>query len=224
MQTGGIDLATSANIRTMTDEARPSGRRRTAGAVAGALGVCAVLALVYVVAFRGEAAAPALPAAPALDEDPPTLAGAIAKSRQWAGNDVDATTARSLVLVGWANRHLSWQDVDVKANETTAALVEKATDAEIGKRMCVAGKVGRVNMVRTDQATDSSGFLVTDDGQPFAFMAARNAGSAEERKTARLCGVVTGWNATESALGPPRAPVLVGMFEADGAPAPPPGR
>jgi hypothetical protein len=204
----------------MTDEPRPAGRRRRARAVAGALGVCGVLALVYVVAFRGEAAAPALPQAPALDEDPPTLVGAIAKARQWTGNDVDATTARSLVLVGWSNRHLGWNDVEVKANETTAALVEKATDAQIGKRMCVSGKVGRVNMVRTDQATDSTGFLVTSEGTPFAFMAARNSGSVEEQHEARLCGVVTGWNPTESALGPARAPVLVGLFEADRGSAP----
>jgi hypothetical protein len=199
----------------MTDEARPSGRRRTARAVAGALGVCGVLVLVYVVAFRGEAAPPALPAPPALDEDPATLAGAIAKIRQWTGSDVDATTARSLVLVGWANRHLGWNDVEVKANETTPALVEKATDAQLGKRMCVSGKVGRLNMVRTDQATDSTGFLTTSEGTPFGFMAARNSGSVEEGHVARLCGVVTGWNATQSELGPARAAVLVGMFESD---------
>jgi hypothetical protein len=159
--------------------------------------------------------APAAEPAPSADDDPPTLAGAISKARQWPGRDPDATTARSLVLLGWANRHLAWSDVEVHPDETSFDLVEKGVDAQMGKRMCVSGKVVRLNLVRTDSQGSGAGVLVTGDGRSFAFRAARNLGSVEEGGSARLCGVVTGWNQAESDLGPPRAVVLVGMFEAD---------
>jgi hypothetical protein len=105
--------------------------------------------------------------------------------------------------------------VDVAQNETSYAQIEQGPDAQIGKRMCVSGKVARLNLVRTDQANSSTGVLIDAAGQPFAFMAAHNMGSVTELQAARLCGVVTGWNAAESDIGPARAAVLVGMFEAD---------
>jgi hypothetical protein len=178
------------------------------------IAACAALAFAVVACRRS---APPPEPAPALgpDEDPPTLAGAVEKARQWAGSDVNATTARSLVLVGWANRHLTWSDVNVANNETSYAQIAKDAGSQIGKRMCVSGKVARLNLVRTDQAQSSAGVLLSDAGEPFAFMAAHNMGSVTEMQAARLCGIVTGWNAAESDIGPARAAVMVGMFEVD---------
>jgi len=172
-------------------------------------------ALVYAfVTWKDEPAADQASVSP--DEDPPTLAGAVLKAGAHAGHDVEATSSRSLVLAGWANRHLQWKDVDVKSDETSVELVKRDVDGQLGKRMCVTGKVTSMNLTRTDSARFASGVLVTASGAPFAYMAARATGSnVQEGQQARLCGVVTGQNPTDSDLGPAGAVVLVGMFEAD---------
>jgi len=186
---------------------------RRIGVGAGAAIVLAALVYAYA-AWKDEP--PASPANIAADEDPPTLAGAVRKAAEHAGNDVEATSSRSLVLAGWANRHLQWKDVDVKSDETSVELVKRNVDGQLGKRMCVAGKVTSLNLSRTDSARFASGVLVAASGAPFAYMAARATGSnVQEGQQARLCGVVTGQNPIASDLGPPGAVVLVGMFEAD---------
>jgi len=179
-------------------------------------------ALVYAFTAWKDEPPGANPASVSPDEDPPTLAGAVRKAAEHTRHDVEATSSRSLVLAGWANRHLEWKDVEVKSDETSVELVKRDVDGQLGKRMCVTGKIVSLNLVRTDSARSASGVLVTASGAPFAYTAARATGSnVQQNQQARLCGVVTGLNPSESDLGPPGAVVLVGMFEADREPATP---
>jgi hypothetical protein len=154
------------------------------------------------------------PAASPDDEDPPTLATAIAKARPLMTGDAAGTTAGTLVLIGWSNRHLRWQDVAVDHDETSAALLKKDPDAQKGKRICVSGKIAAMNPVRTDSALYWNGLLAAPRDRAFAFSAVGTAGTLAAGSDARVCGVVTGHgNVTTPAGRPAPAIVLVGMFD-----------
>jgi hypothetical protein len=150
------------------------------------------------------------------DEDPPTLAAAIARARPAMVDQQGTASAGTLMLTGWANRHLRLEAVEVSPNETSYAQVRQDPGAARGKRMCVAGKLTDLSPVRTDAYMYSRGVLSASSAaeQRFAFSAVGSAGALAPGSDARLCGVVTGWIADDDeARGPAHAVILVGVFD-----------
>lgn len=200
----------------MTDEApspeERAARNRRLGGIAAV--VVAVGVVVYILFSWSDPPDPGVTVS-GPESDPPTLAAAIEKAKEITGHDESETTSRALVLLGWATRHLNWPQAEIATNQTSYEAVEKNVAAETGKRLCVSGKVTVIHLVKTDSARSAAGVLTTLEGKNYSFMAARSVGTVQEGHAARLCGVVTGWNKEASDLGPPRAPVIVGMFEAD---------
>ena len=152
--------------------------------------------------------------AAATDEDPTTLAAAIARARPLMVDGADGSSAGTLVLLGWSSRHLRWDDVAVDPDETSYELVQKDPDGQRGKRLCVSGTIAAMNPVRTDAALFWNGVLNAPRGRRFAFLAVASAGALADGSPARLCGVVTG---RSNVAGPgaraAKAVVLVGMFD-----------
>src|SRR5262245_15097622 len=86
----------------------------------GALGAVASAAVVFLVVRTPDATKkPSAEAADAggasADEDPPNLASVIAKARPLMdGGTAEQPNAGTLIMTGWANRHLRWRDVAVE--------------------------------------------------------------------------------------------------------------
>jgi hypothetical protein len=155
-------------------------------------------------------------ATPVPDDDPTTLAAEIARARPAMVDEHGTISAGTLMMIGWANRHLHLDAVEVSANETSYAQASKDPSAARGKRMCVSGKLVDLSPVRTDAYMYSRGVLAAAGAaeQRFAFSAVGSAGSLVPGSDARLCGVVTGWiDGEDETRGPAHSVILVGVFD-----------
>jgi hypothetical protein len=124
------------------------------------------------------------------------------------------TSKGTVLLTMWAAKNLKWDDVAVKRNETSLALVKKDSEAARGKRMCVSGLIIQIQVEKLDTGKIAEGLLMTYDQSLIHFAAAGSSGDLVERSSTRLCGVVTGrYEYSNSGGGTGHAVQIVGMFD-----------
>jgi hypothetical protein len=151
-------------------------------------------------------------------EPPPTfmeldLAGALADLKPEIVDSVDNYSDGQLKLTLWATKKLSWDDVDVAKNETSAARIKKDSEPEIGKRMCLKG---RIVQIWKEDANGEKVFrgLIRQGYKPTSFIAVGSTGDLVEKSRARFCGLVAGNYAFQNVGGGQTQTVLlIGMFD-----------
>lgn len=167
-------------------------------------------------AAEDEAAQPAKKGLSPLDiiMELPTFAQAVSATLPMMKDTYNEPSMGAVLLAAWAARNLSWDDVSVKKNETSFALVQKDSDEARGKRMCQSGYL--VQISKTDMPTGKvyNGLLTTYGGDLLDYYAAGSTGSLVARSRARFCGVVTGkFDYSNSGGGTGHAVEIVGMFD-----------
>lgn len=126
----------------------------------------------------------------------------------------DETSAGALLLGIWAAKHLTWKDVGLTKNETSAARVRKDSDANRGKRMCVRGRIIQIHKEKAGEVTLFTGLMLSGYTEITSFIAAGSTGELVQRSGARFCGVVTGtYDYSNSGGGKGHAISIVGMFD-----------
>jgi len=153
--------------------------------------------------------APSAPPAPTDIIDVADLAAAIAFAKPSLTDTRDAPSAGTRLLVRYAAAKLHWREVVVAKNETSPELVEKDPANEIGKRLCAAGTLARIEKLTVDGTELHAARLVTRTGDAIEMFVIGSTGKLVKRKQARFCGIVTG--RLDSAGKP--ATFAVGMFE-----------
>ena len=130
-------------------------------------------------------------------------------------DSVDAHSRGTLAFAIWAAQKLKLSDVAVTENETSFKRVKKDSNAQRGKRMCIAGRI--VQIEKEDTGTDRpifSGLILTNSSDIIGFYAADSTGDLVEESRAKFCGVVTGrYDYSNSAGGMGHAVDMVGVFD-----------
>ena len=143
-----------------------------------------------------------------------TLSAAVAAIKPDMGDTANEDGLGFGLLGVWAMKSMRWKDVDVDANETSPALVQKDPDEGRGKRLCAPGTVIQIALDKSDFGKGFVGLFTTEAGNIFRFFAVGSTGSLVERSQARLCGVVTGkYDYANSGGGVGHAIAVVGMFD-----------
>jgi hypothetical protein len=120
----------------------------------------------------------------------------------------------SILLAIWAMKNMKWADVSVAKDETTFALMQKDSDEERGKRLCVSGRIIQIEVVKTERGKLFDGLFMDGASHLFKFQAVGSTGALVERSYARLCGVATGnYEYSNSGGGTGHAIKMVGMFD-----------
>lgn len=133
---------------------------------------------------------PTPPPAPTNIVDVPDLAAAIAFAKLTDTRDAPSAGAKQLARYSAAK--LRWNHVAVTKNETTLELAEKDPMAAAGKRLCVTGKLERIEKQTVEGVTLHTARLVTADRDAVEVYAVGSTGQLVKRKPAKFCGVVTG--------------------------------
>lgn len=129
-------------------------------------------------------------------------------------NQTDGFDLAASSFAGWANGHLEFSDVSVARDETSFASARKEIARARGKRLCIDGKVDRMEVIGEDDSRMNNGLLLGSQGAVFNFLAVRSAGALAPGSEARICGVVTGLRDFHDAGGKViRSVFLVGMFD-----------
>jgi hypothetical protein len=132
------------------------------------------------------------------------------RMRDAVNEDDDATSLFAL----YAARRLRWRDVYVAADETTFGKVQKDSDQERGRRMCISGGIVQIKNTEAIGGKLAEGLLLSSGGHVYRFFAAASTGDLVERSDARFCGIVTGlYDYSNSGGGTSHAVTLVGMFD-----------
>lgn len=143
----------------------------------------------------------------------PTLAAALKLTERDMEDGKDFSSGTT-DLASWATRSMKWSDVAVAKNETSYALVNKDSDAERGKRLCVSGTLIEIHSAKSAAGTAYVGGLVDGEGKIYRFISVKSTGTLVERNSARLCGVVTERQSyANSGGGTTHAVAMVGIFD-----------
>jgi hypothetical protein len=121
----------------------------------------------------------------------------------------DAPSEGAKLLLRWAAARMKWADVAVAKNETSLELVEKDPGTQIGKRLCVAGRLAKIEKQTVDGIELHVARIALANGDAIEMYAVGKTGTLVKRKQAKFCGVVTG---RYDGGGPP-ATFAVGMFD-----------
>jgi hypothetical protein len=144
-----------------------------------------------------------------------SLTDAIDFLKPQMGDAVNDINGGAVLLASWGAKKMTWADVAVAKNETSAALVHKDSDAARGKRMCVRGEI--IEIAKDSSLQDAvvfRGLLVTGYSNLTSFVAVGGTGELVARSRARFCGVVIGrFDYANSGGGTSHAISLVGMFD-----------
>src|SRR5262249_5254603 len=70
-----------------------------------------------------------------------TLSAAVDRARSKLPDGSRAPSDGGQLIAAWGQTHLAWDDVDLARPETSLALVERAPEAERGKRTCEQGEI-----------------------------------------------------------------------------------
>lgn len=120
----------------------------------------------------------------------------------------------TILLARWSAKRLRWADVAVTKNETTFQAVLKDPDEARGKRLCIAGSIVEIVVVKTPDGKLFDGILHDYNGNLFKFAVAGSSGDLVAQSQARLCGFVTGkYDYSNSGGGTGHAIKVVGMFD-----------
>jgi hypothetical protein len=145
----------------------------------------------------------------------PTLAAglAVAKPKMEDTSKGEMDAGSSLLAI-WAMKKMRWSDVGVVKDETSFALMQKDSEEERGKRLCVSGTIIQIEVVKTPRGKLYDGLFTDGASHLYKFMAVGSTGSLVERSYARLCGVATGtYDYPNSGGGTGHAIKIVGMFD-----------
>jgi hypothetical protein len=173
-------------------------RRGKVGATLFLIGLPVAIALIVIAAVRCSRRTPNVdaPVASPVRPTPPVDAAAVVTIDQRVAAAATLQDALALarpisttLVARYAVAKLTFAEVD--AAETTLPLVEKDFRSELGKRLCVAGEVRRIE--RADMAGRKVfvGELLTKDGDRVTYLAVGSTGELVKRTIARFCGVVT---------------------------------
>jgi hypothetical protein len=147
-------------------------------------------------------------------DEAPTLPVAFTAVSAYLTDSFDNDSVGTRLLGRWSAKHMAWADVGVAKDETSYAMVEKDTDAELGKRLCVTGRVVQIGVVRLDTSKESVGLFASWSDQLYRFFAVGSSGALVEDSTGRICGIVTGrYDYANSGGGAGHAVTIVGMFD-----------
>lgn len=147
-------------------------------------------------------------AAPPDIVDAADLAAAIAFARPALTDTRDAPSPGAKQLARYAAAKLRWADVAVK-DETSPALVEKDPLAAMGKRLCAAGVLLRIEKQTVDGVELYTARMVTRKGDVLEMFVVGPTGALVKRSAAKFCGIVAG----RLDSGGKPATFAVGMFE-----------
>jgi hypothetical protein len=187
------------------DDNRAMGRWRAFFAALGALVLfCAgpIVAMHFLVEREHPAQvaeAPKPTAKPVSVERPPpppditsakNLAAAIDFARPQLTDTRDAPSDGAKLLVRYGAAKLKWADVAVAKDETTFAVVLQDPAAAIGKRLCAAVRVERIEKVTVNDTAVHTARLVTKPGNALEVYVV--GAPVKQGAPARFCGVVTG--------------------------------
>lgn len=122
----------------------------------------------------------------------------------------------TLYLTRWAADRMKLASVAVAKNETSFKLVMKDSDSELGKRLCVRGRLISISKVKRgpEQPTIFAGLLDMGAFDIVSFFAVQSTGELVEGNRARLCGVATGrYSYSNAGGGSTHAIKVVGVFD-----------
>jgi hypothetical protein len=166
----------------------------------------------------GAARSQSKPEPPAIEPPPQrelAFAEVLAAARPAMGDSEGSVSAGAAAFALWLDTHAfaSWADVTPSKDETSYAKIKKDSRAEIGKRMCVRGRVLQISRVASS-VTLFEGTLSLPTMRYVHFISAGSTGDIVERSRARLCGVATGVYAYTNVMGGETQSVqMVGIFD-----------
>lgn len=168
-----------------------------------------------------------LPPAAGEGETAPTLDAAIERFRASFADGVGMPSEGTMRLAVWAASNLTWAALESAKPETTLAALSHGVEPERGKRLCESGEVVDLRDDTSHGVRLAMGVLAKGAGMPVHFVAAGSTEGVAAKRTARLCGIVTGRLRLRDATGRDVEHVqVVGMFDVPqnksvAAPAPP---
>jgi hypothetical protein len=165
-------------------------------------------------------AAPALPSAP----DPyvevlklASYAPALAYARPLMGDAANGMSLGAKVMTVWAAKRMRLADVAVVANETSYLLVQKDSERERGKRMCVTGRLIEIQKQQQNfvpEAIFLGGMFMGATLHVVRFAAVGSTEELVESSVGRFCGLVAGtYSYANSGGGVTHAVSMIGMFD-----------
>jgi len=145
-----------------------------------------------------------------------SLSGAISYAKKYMGSTRDKPSKGALIFGAWSMKRLKWSELQL-VEKTKYALVEKDPETEIGKKMCVRGKVIQIRAERTSYGKMFTGLMfkgASYRSNVVSFFAVGSTGEIVARKRARFCGIVTGiYTYSNTGGGTTHAVQMVGMFK-----------
>jgi hypothetical protein len=145
-----------------------------------------------------------------------TLQDALDLSMVQMADTTNEDSLGTIYLTRWAADRMKLASVAVAKNETSFKLVMKDSDSELGKRLCVRGRLISISKVKRgpEQPTIFAGLLNTGSFDIVSFFAVQSTGELVEGNRARLCGVVTGrYSYSNAGGGSTHAIKVVGVFD-----------
>ena len=143
-----------------------------------------------------------------------TLPDAIAAILPKMTDTANDVSPGAVLMALWGAKKMRWEDVDIKKDETSFALVRKDADEARGKRMCVSGPIIQIQVEKLPTGKIATGLLMSYSQNLIHFAAVGSSGDLVEQHSARICGVVIGnYEYSNSGGGTGHAVQLVGMFD-----------
>jgi len=143
-----------------------------------------------------------------------SLAEAVSFLSSKMDDTVDKHSEGGVLLAAWSAKHMEWADVGVAVDETSYAKVQKDSEEERGKRMCVTGQIVQISIERTSIGKLNKGLLLSRSDKLYSFVGIKGSGELVQMSRARFCGVVIGnYMYHNSRGGVGHAVELVGMFD-----------
>ena len=142
-----------------------------------------------------------------------TLTDALDYARPSIADAKDDWDRGTYLLGEWLAARGSWATVAVLP-ETSPPKISKDQEAEIGKRLCMAGTVTTIKAVRGSEAKLFWGILAPNETQAMIFLVAGDTGDIVDNSPGRVCGLATGiYHLTLKTGAPFPTPKVVGFFD-----------
>lgn len=142
--------------------------------------------------------------------DPAKAAGLVREALGDSHNDYPAGVP---LLALWAGFQLDWSELQ-KVPKTSVVLVAKDSESEVGKRICVRGRILEIAAERLDGTKVFVGGLSMPGFDILRFIAVRSSGKLVKRSPARFCGIVTGrYSYSNVSGGMTKSLMAVGLFD-----------
>ena len=144
----------------------------------------------------------------------PNLSSLIEFIKPMMEDSVNAMPPAAMGLPLWSEKNkLTWSDIN-SIPETTIGKILKDSYLERGKRVCVNGFVGEIEVDRSAGFPVYTGGMMNSDMQVIRFLAMKSTGSIISESKAKFCGISVGKMSYDNASGgSTHAPYLVGMFD-----------